>query len=277
MVDKIAAEIMAFVLEKENQVTESVAVPLEKHRMLIGPGGDTRRNLEQRFKVAIDIPRNGSGRTEIKISGANEEVSKAKEYIATLTKEAEGETINVPKSVHHTMAQNGGFFKKLRSDHKVTVDHGGRRPPPRAENDAQRARTNGTAPPLITDESNADAFSWNLVESMGVNDDSGTIPWILKGPSAESVAAAKALIEEALRSASQPSATGYLILPDPQSHRTVIGKGGRTINRIREETGCTIQVPKAGRSDDREAIEIVGSKQNCEQAKDLILEAVRDG
>ena len=61
----------------------------------------------------------------------------------------------------------------------------------------------------------------------------------------------------------------------------MIGPGGRNINSIRDQTGCTIQVPNAksgkGGSGDGEAIEIVGTVEGCEDAKELVLEFVRNG
>ena len=118
-------------------------------------------------------------------------------------------------------------------------------------------------------------FSWELVETDAPSADSDSLPWILSGDDKEKVAKARSLVEEALATASKPSATGYLILADPRSYRLVIGTGGRTINGIRDQTGCDIQVPKAGWSDEGEAITIVGAKDACEQAKTLILEAVQ--
>lgn len=275
LVSKIVAAIESFVSQKDSQSTDIVNIPTDKHRQLIGRGGETRRRLEQQFKVSIDIPRNNSEETGVKISGAHEDVSKARAHIENITKEPEGETILVPKSAHHAVAQNGNLFRKLRSDHGVTVDHGGRQPPPRPEAGPSRARTNGAAPPLITDEPDMDAFSWEIVESEIAEGDSGTIPWILVGQSAEKVAAARVQVEAALEAATVPSATGYLILPDPKSHRLVIGAGGRNINAIRKKTGCDIQVPKAGTGE--EAIVIVGGKAGCEEAKMMILDAIKEG
>ena len=271
------AAIESFVSQRENQVADIVDVPVDKHRKLIGRGGEIRRNLEEQFGVSLDVPRNGSGRTAIKLSGNSENVSKAKAHILEMVKEPEGETVLVPLSVHHTIAQNGNVFRKLRNDYGVTVDHGGRKPPPRPEVGAPRTRSNDTAPPLITDEPNTDDHRWDIVEPEATNGDVGTIPWILVGQSPEKIASAKAHLETALEAASKPTATGYLILADPKSHRHVIGAGGRTINAIRRKTGCDIQVPKAGSGTGEEAIVIVGDVTGCEEARDMMLDAVKEG
>ena len=55
----------------------------------------------------------------------------------------------------------------------------------------------------------------------------------------------------------------------------VVGSGGSTINDLRKKTGTKIQVPRDQAKD--EAIEIVGSRDGCELARDLILDIVAKG
>ncbi|KAL1388390.1 hypothetical protein HDK64DRAFT_269607 [Phyllosticta capitalensis] len=280
--DKIVASIQQLVSDRESQVTEVLEVAPEKHRLLIGRGGDTRRNLESKFSVTLDVPRQsatGTARSQVKIIGQPENVEKAKEHITTLIKEQEGETIDVPRRLHHAVADNGQFFRRLRNDLKVTVDHAGQQPPPRPTTaGANNVRGNGANLPLITDEESGQeqvSHAWEIVSSQPASDDGedGTIPWILRG-SAEGVAEAKARLQKALEEKSKPSSTGYLILSNPSLYRFVVGTGGATINRIRKRTGTKIQVPRGG--DGNEAIEIVGSKDGVEQARDLILEEVKE-
>ena len=58
-------------------------------------------------------------------------------------------------------------------------------------------------------------------------------------------------------------------------NRLVVGPGGSTINTLRKKTGTKIQVPRDQAKD--EAIEIVGTREGCEQAKDLILDIISKG
>jgi rRNA processing protein Krr1/Pno1 len=102
----------------------------------------------------------------------------------------------------------------------------------------------------------------------------GEIPWVLRG-SADNVAKAKEAIEKALSQVQKNDATGYLVLPDPRTYRFVIGPNGTKVNSIRKQSNCKIQVPRDQAKD--EAIEIIGSAEGVEQAKDLILNAVREG
>jgi rRNA processing protein Krr1/Pno1 len=271
IVEKIVAHIQDFVSQRENQVTEVVEVPIEKHRSLIGRGGDVKRGLESRFKVSLDVPRQNSGHTGVKIVGQAADVEKAKTHILGLIKEQQGETVQVPRKLHHAISNNGQFFRRLRSDHHVTVDHAGHAIPEKPA--APAPSTRAGALPLITDdtESTNDVHSWTIVETESTEE--GDIPWVLRG-SPENVEKAKKAIEAALEQAKKQTATGYLVLPDPRTYRHVIGQGGSKVNAIRKQSGCKITVPR-DQADD--AIEIVGSKEGVEKAKELILAAVRDG
>lgn len=272
IVDKICAQIQEIVSQRESQVTSTVEVPVEKHRSLIGRGGDAKRQLESQFNVSIDIPRQGSGQTGVKITGQSTDVEKAKEHILSSIKEQQGETIQVPRSLHHAVSNNGQIFRKLRNDHHVTVDHAGQATPPKPS--PAQTRANGGALPLITDdeEATADAHSWKVVENTSAEE--GDIPWVLRG-SPENIEKAKKAIETALEQAKKGNVTGYLVLPDPRTYRHVIGQGGSKVNSIRKQSGCKINVPRDQAKD--EAIEVIGSKEGVEKAKDLILAAVRDG
>lgn len=243
-------------------------MPTDKHRSLIGRGGEAKKRLEEQFSVTIDIPRQGSADTAVKITGEEANVEKAKDHIVNLTKEKPSETIQVPRNLHQAISgERGQFFRKLRSDLHVSVDHAGQTPPPKP---TAAARANGGALPLITDEADQDAHSWNVV--VGVSDEEGEIPWVLKG-SPENIEKAKPLITAAMAQAKN-NVTGYLVLPDPSTYRHVIGQGGSKVNSIRKQCGCTIDVP---RKDVGEAIKVVGTKEDVEKAKELILAAVRDG
>ncbi|QKX58723.1 uncharacterized protein TRUGW13939_05850 [Talaromyces rugulosus] len=276
VVDKIYVAIDEFVKEREDQVTVALDVPQTQHRLLIGRGGDTKRGLESQFNVSIDIPKQGSGRTEVKIRGPSNSVEQAKVHIEGLLKEQQGETVQVPQHLHHAISDNGSFFRRLRNDYQVTVDHAGQQPPAKPSPVDSREEANGSSLPLITDDPNeaADTHSWKVVDNAPVSDSSAVIPWVLSGAT-DNVGKAKAALEKALAAASQQGATGYLILPDPKTYRFVVGQGGSQINTIRKKTGCRIQVPKGQAKG--EAIEIKGSKTGLDEARDMILEAVRVG
>lgn len=279
VVDKIVAAIEAFAGQRENSTTESIEVAPEKHRMLIGRGGEVRRALESQFNIGLDIPKlsqQGPARSQVKVSGQPADVEKAKAHILDLVKDQEGEAFQVPRKYHQAVSDNGQFFRRLRNDHRVTVDHAGHQPPKRSAAVPRPQLNGGASLPLITDDQDSiDNHSWEVVDS-GESAEEGDIPWILHG-SPESVAKARAMLEKAIEQAKsqQSQSIGYLVLPDPKTHRFIIGQGGSQINAIREETGCRITVPRD--QSQGSAIEIVGSKDGVEQARDIILDVVQSG
>ncbi|KAI5467756.1 putative RNA binding effector protein Scp160 [Mariannaea sp. PMI_226] len=271
VVQKIIERIQEIVAERESQITEVVDVPIDNHRSLIGRGGDVKRQLETKFSVAIDVPRQGDGKTGVKLTGRPENIAQAKEHILSLVKQQKGETLQIPRNLHHSIANGGQFFRQLRNNHQVTVDHAGQPLPAKAD---ASSRSNVGALPLITDDDDAttEAHSWRVVQlSSG---EEGEIPWVLKG-TPENVSKAKEAIAKALEQAKKNDATGYLVLPDPKTYRHVIGPSGSKVNAIRKQSNCKIQVPRDQAKD--EAIEIIGTQDGVELAKDLILAAVRDG
>jgi polyribonucleotide nucleotidyltransferase len=273
VVENIIATIQQIIAERDNQTAETIEISTDKHRSLIGRGGETKKDLESKFKVSIDIPRQGSGQSGVKITGLPADVEKAKAHILNLVKDQEGETVQVPRNVHHTIADNGQFFRKMRNEHQVTVDHAGRKVPPKPVVPTN-TRANG-ALPLITDDTaaSADLFSWTVVNTADSSTE-GDIPWVLRG-APENLVTAKATLLAAIDQASKNSHAGYLVLPDPRTYRYVIGQGGSKVNSIRKATGCKITVPRDQARD--EAIEILGSAEGVEKAKELVLNAVKEG
>ncbi|KAL9128514.1 MAG: hypothetical protein Q9217_002810 [Psora testacea] len=279
LVDKLVASIEAFANQRDGQTTEIIEVPPEKHRLLIGRGGESRRALESQFKVDLNIPRlsdQGPARSQVKVSGQPADVDKAKAHILDMIQDLPSETVHVPRKYHHAVAGNGQLLRRLRTDHDVTVDHGDQKPP-RRPSPAARSQTDGsTAMPLITDDlSSTNAHSFEIVHDTLSTVEEGTIPWILKG-TPENTAKARAQLERALKQAEaqESKSTGYLVLPDPRTYRFVIGHGGSKINEIRTLTDCKITVPRDQAPGS--AIEIVGSQAGVEQARDIILDAVQN-
>jgi rRNA processing protein Krr1/Pno1 len=272
VVDKIIATLKRMVADLESRTTEVIDVPSSKHSSLIGRGGDVKRDLESTFKVSIDVPRQGSEDTGVKITGLPEDVEKAKAHISGLVKEQEGETMQVPRSVHHSVSDNGQFFRQLRSNHKVTVDVDRNDVPPKP---AAPTGMPSSSAPLITDEADdsAEAHEFKTVDLAESGLD-GDIPWVLRGQT-DNVAKARAAILAAIEQALQNTTIGYLSLPDPDTYKYVIGRGGSGVNGIRKATGCKITVPRDRARD--EAIEIMGSAEGVEQARDMILRAVIEG
>lgn len=282
VVENIIASIQAFVDERENQVTETLDVPVGQHRELIGPNGSIRKKLEGDFGVTLDVPRLGSGQTGVKISGPPDNVYKAKEHIQGITTRPRGETVMVPRHLHNVVSRNGALFRELSRD-GIRVDHNGQKPPAKSRDGhrSPRVRNSNGDMPLITDQPGEESYLWDIVSNQSaLDDDTGEIPWVIfggKDSSDDAVAKAKEKIESSLAKAAEPRHTGYLILPDPRMHRHIIGQGGSTINSIRKQSGCDIQVPNrnSAQGEEGEAITIVGREDGVLTARDLIIKEIK--
>ncbi|PHH62278.1 hypothetical protein CDD81_7266 [Ophiocordyceps australis] len=272
VVHKIIKRIQEIVAERESQVTEMIDVPIGQHRTLIGRGGDAKRDMESRFGVSIDVPRQGDGRTGVKVVGQAEKVAKAKEHIQGLIRQQQIETLQIPRSLHHAIASNGQLFRQLRNSCQVMVDHGGAKIPSKPDLPYKSQKRL----PLITDDSpkaGYDDYNWRIFQT-SESDESGDIPWVMRG-TPDNVTKAKDMVLKALEQARSHDSTGYLHLPDPKTYRFVIGPGGSKVNSIRQQSGCRIQVPREQAEYD--PVEIIGSREGVEKAKNLILEAISEG
>ncbi|KAI9650755.1 hypothetical protein NHQ30_000780 [Ciborinia camelliae] len=270
LVDSIVAAIQKIVEERDSQTTETVDVPTDKHRPLIGAGGETKKGMEKNFKVSIDIPRQGSGQTGITVTGLPADVEKAKAHILELVKGQEGETVQVPRKLHNDISNNGQFFRKLRNDLQVTVDHAGAKLPARSTPPSGA----GAKDALITDEKDTtdEVEEW-FIFNKSDSGEAGDIPWVLRG-STDNIAQAKSILAQAIEQASKNNFVGYLTLVDPSLYGSIVGKNGSKVNSIRKATGCNVTVPRGQGTD---PIEVVGSEEGIEKAKELILQAVAEG
>ncbi|KAI5807382.1 hypothetical protein DFH27DRAFT_545989 [Peziza echinospora] len=267
VVEKIAEAINKIVSEKQSQVQAVVDVPADKHWKLIGRGGSVRQELEGRFKVNIDVPRQnpaGPSPTGVTITGLPADVEAAKAHIINFTKEAIGETVYVPEYLHHAVADGGLFIQRLRNELRVKVEHNNL-PHPQKPAPAQRPDS------LITDTDEERNISWVVVDGAPAGEEvAAEFPWVLRGPNAEAVAKAQDLLTKQIDLVKNQTSTGFLVLPDPSKHRLIVGQAGARVNKIREDTGCRIMIPKD--KSDGDAIVMHGSTEGLEKAKKIILD-----
>ncbi|PWW72596.1 hypothetical protein C7212DRAFT_224523 [Tuber magnatum] len=277
VVDRIASAIEKIVEQKKNQITETVEVAPEKHRHLIGREGSIRKELEAKFRVTIDIPRQKPGQTntspDINITGIAEDVDKAKDHILEMVKEPKSETVGIPTRLHHAVADCGQFVYRLQRDFNVSIDHNGQHCPPKPEE--WEPDLNGSLP-LITDneEDASQCFTWEVGESDTQGGEEGDFPWVIRGKP-DQIAKAKAEIAMAVALAERQSSVGYLVLPGSSKLGLIIGPGGSQVEKIRRDTGCRITVPRS--QDVGEPIVMHGSKEGVEKAKEIILGLVKNG
>ena len=283
VVDKLANAIEALVDRREKSITQTLDVPRNQYRTLVGTGGSERRKLEKDYRVSLNVPRENEPHSSgVTLIGLPEDVEKAVEKIQSMLKKQEGESVNVPAYLHPLLAEpgDGNLAKSLRRELKVTADY---HRPPALRADSSRPSTNGATSsglPLITDDTQVpedadvnEQHSWDVIAPSAKDDDGSMVSWVLKGDP-DHVAKAKERVFEAIKDA-EGTHTGNLGLPDSGSYGLVIGPQGSTINRIRKQTRCKIDVPQQGSTDG--AIVIRGGKEGIEQAREMILETVNAG
>jgi len=271
IVNKIIAEIERLVQGEKEKTTKTIDVATDKHRKLIGREGSTRKEIETKHRVTVDIPRQRQGEptpSEIKVMGMDADVDAAIAYILELTKDEDSVSIPVPRHLHHSLFDGGAYTRKLRSSHGIYIDFNGDVPsrPKQSRNPQKRpARL-----PLITDDDSEQQIQWEI-ETDDAPTDEGELFWILRGLQSN-INAAKEEIEKDLARETGTVVTGYLTLPDASKYRYVVGAGGSQVNKIRADTGCKVTVPKE--STEGEPIVLRGSREGVESAKDIILQLV---
>jgi len=282
LVEKLKIELERLVEEQSNLTVDIIQIPRAQHPILIGRNGMQLREIQSRFNVTIQFPGSRSyndipivshtnGKIEnseeaVKIIGKAENIEAAKAEILSRVRCTQ---INVPRKFHNSLISNG-VVRKLRSDFHVTLDYAddGVQPEP---NPPKNSITNGVATKRIDDDEenseNKAELGWEVVENE--HNAVGDIVWNLKGEKVQ-VERAEEYINDLLKEACRFTHTGYMTIPQ-QYHRHVIGRDGRTISRIRNESGCKIEVPKS-KGDD--VIIVTGSQDGVEKARSLIEEII---
>jgi predicted PilT family ATPase len=263
VVEKIIDQVKELVAEKESSVTESIEVPKEKHRLLIGPGGSTRRALEEEFNVIVNVPRSNEKSSVVTINGQPENVKKAKAKVSELTADSWKTVVDVPAYVHAAVFQRGLFTRKLRIEHNVEVTFGD------SNRRAQNLSNKAPAIPKDTRGSEEVNFKFITVDDEVTKNENDTIPWRLAGDDSE-VAQAENLIQEAIKRHSDDDTLGFLWVKDPaNTFPKIIGSQGARLNNIRKKSGAQITVPKPT-DKVNDIIFVKGQKTAVEKAEKLL-------
>jgi len=288
LVAKLKAALEKIAAEHRDRIVLGVAVPAGQHRALIGRGGQHLNDLQNRTGVTVQFPGSRSyasvGEPQnlaelgdvdpadlVKVSGPSSACAKA---IAELSAHKDTQeqktprtplvtsTASVPLKYHHSVSQQGTFFRTLRSI-GVNVDHS--KVPEKPAN-RPRPTTNGTAARIDEEaEAEEDGVEWQVVSNYQ-DAEEGDAEWTFKGRDAESLEQAQKHLAEALEHAKNASHVGYLTLADRSVFPRIVGTKGANVARLRAETGADITV---GREDN--TIVIVGTEQALQEAKEAIL------
>lgn len=116
-VNKIISIIKSIVDERENLVELLVPISIERHGSIIGPAGQTKKEIETECGVIITVPYQGSKNSkgdlekDIKVIGSEENVQKAKARILEIA--ADDLKVDVPIAYQNLVFDSGMLIKKL--------------------------------------------------------------------------------------------------------------------------------------------------------------------
>ncbi|KAJ9069813.1 hypothetical protein DSO57_1014697 [Entomophthora muscae] len=268
LVEKICAALTREAQRLEDLVTIKVAIAPEHHSSLIGRGGSTLRSILDKYKVEIHFPhRNAEGEaaSTVVISGSEADCNAARADLLE----------RLPSDEHVPLTMRQAFFlsatgrcntRKLKHEFSVTAEF------PKVP--TLDFVSQGDAAARIDDESSHIACKAACIT------DESEVQLVLKGakPALEKAAA---FIKKQLVAVKDCSTVLRLYVP-ASSHRLIVGRQGSTVNQIRAESGCEVELPstntkrrpEASQFADGVAIVIIGSADGTEYAKKKILEIV---
>ncbi|XP_006460828.1 hypothetical protein AGABI2DRAFT_221059 [Agaricus bisporus var. bisporus H97] len=285
LVNKIKVELEKATATLKDRVVLAVEVPSAQHRVLIGRGGQHLNELQEKTGAQIQFPgsrsyshvgeaENAADFTEVdagdivKVSGpraaCDAAITELKGQVKPPAPEGVSTTLNVPLKYHHAIAQQGAFYRNLRSI-GVRVEQSiqptqAAVPTGPSSNAVPSARIDEE----VEDESMANV-KW-VVEPNYQDTEEGESVWTLKAHDQEGLDKAQNLIAEAIKHAEQMSHVGYLTMPDKSSFPRIVGSKGVNVSRLRQETGADITVSREDTT-----ITIIGSEADIEAAKTAII------
>ncbi|PIO66312.1 KH domain protein, partial [Teladorsagia circumcincta] len=291
-------EALALVYQRASSViTQQLPAPSWLHKHLIGPKGSTLQGLiPNRGKVQIDFEDSGN----IFLEGAPEEVKAAfnvlSAEVARLEKEMAIEKVKVHPSLHrHVIGRGGALISKIKDETGVQISI------PNEQTNSDEIVVEGKKDGVkkaveeiraivskIENEKSRDIIIEQRLhkliigtkgESIGkireahpnvvlsfpdVNKKSDVIN--IRGEKAEVDKVYKQLqtiAKELIESNYQQTVPIF-----KEFHKHIIGKGGATIRKIREETQTRIDLPEGDSGEER--ITVTGKKANVEKAIDQL-------
>jgi len=292
-IEKALHELRIVSDEQSKQAYERLEIPKIYHPFIQGPNQEnTNRMIADNPGVRINIPPLSVMKDEMSIAGEKEGVLAVKAEIVELWKGLEKKcstiSVEVKKSQHkYVIGPRGSAINEILADTGVFVEM----PPNEGNSESITLRGPqeklGLALTKVYERANSVASvnipcpSWlhryiigkkgsgiqkitadlNLdrVHVEFCDDDSIKVegpPEDVEKAKVEITAQAKVLIDD----------TGYAELSvDAKYHKHIIGKGGSTVNRLKDETGCAINIPDSDTG--ITIIRIEGNKAGVEMAK----------
>uniref|UniRef100_A0A0K0FBP1 Dodeca-satellite-binding protein 1 (inferred by orthology to a D. melanogaster protein) n=1 Tax=Strongyloides venezuelensis TaxID=75913 RepID=A0A0K0FBP1_STRVS len=295
--DKIILALSAVYTRATSIISTEIKAPQWLHKYLIGPKGGNLQNLfPTREKLKIEFNDNST----IFLEGPPQEVSNGKQVLSDeidkLLSAMDSQVVKVPIAYHrHLVGKAGTNITKLRDEFDVNVvmpnentnsedivvegKKGGVKKCIDQIKEVVKKMENEKSRDIIIEQ----RFHKNIIGnkgesinklrqqypsvSIGVPDASSKSDIINirgnKGEVDKVHAYLTKLQKELIESNYQESVPIF-----KEFHKHIIGKGGSTINKIRDETSTRIDIPLDGSSDDK--IVVTGKKENVKKAVDLL-------
>lgn len=152
--------------------------------------------------------------------------------------------MNVPLKYHHAVAQQGNFFRSLRS-YGVQVEQSKQARGPAVPPRPAPSSTNGTSARIDDPDEDVAPIEaqWEVVSNYQ-DAEEGESEWTFKARDQASLEKALKLAQEAIAHAEKMSHVGFLTLPDRSLFPRIVGSKGANVARLRAESGADITVSR---------------------------------
>jgi len=295
-IEKAVHEIQIISDERSKQAYERLEIPKVFHPFITGAYNEKLKSLNYGTGVKINIPPPSVQKDEISIAGEKDGVLKAKQAMLNIYEEMKRKcatvSVEVRKSQHkYVIGSKGSGIADILFETGVSVEM----PPSDSDKETITLRGPqdklGSALTKVYEKANSVcsvevvAPLWihrHIIGKKGMNIRSFTQDYpkvhvelddkvdkiTIEGP-VEEVEAVRSSLQAAVDDL-MSKLTYVDIVVEPKYHKHIIGKGGSNVNRLKEETGVTINIP----DEKSPSIRIEGTPQGVEQAKAELLEMV---
>ncbi|KAJ1827969.1 hypothetical protein LPJ56_001367 [Coemansia sp. RSA 2599] len=279
IVEAVRARIEGLVAERERMTTILVSIPVSQHAFIIGRGGANLKLMQDTHSVEIFFPRAANrsgasaagaggkeqaGPSDVRITGLPENCEACKAALLQLVREEA--TVSVPLALHQRLGgRHGSLWRQVRSEFDVQVDAG------RVDKAPARRVDQASADDADDSDETADAPGRVVYRDAAADLAGLAAEWILRGEKSK-LAQALDLVNRHVGNAA--SAVEARVNIDPRNHRFIIGKQGANIAKIRNMTGCEVDVPKKGNKS--HWVTVTGDRASIEHALDLISQCIED-
>ncbi|KAI5710689.1 hypothetical protein M8J76_008632 [Diaphorina citri] len=306
-VKQVEEELKRMINKLENEKEKDCIIDYKLHRQIIGPKGESVRELQDKFEVQIAFPSFAEKSDVVKIRGPKDNVDKCDKHLKKMLKEINENSfvLQVPinKQYHRfIIGKDGANIRKIREDTGTKIEL-----PPEEDDKNDTIVITGKKEAALEAKSRINKI---LDEFVNVTQDEVNIPYkfhnyligtkgkliqsikdecggvTIKFPPQESksdkvtirgaaddVKKARSLLLQYAEEREQSSFTAEIRIKVTH-HRYLIGKGGGKMKRIRE-TGARIIFPSE-QDEDRETITIIGKKEAVEEAKKELERIIKD-